>query len=57
MDNFTTWPEAYPIPNQEAITLAEALVQNMSFGVSFMIHYDQGRTEVFQEVCQLLGIK
>ena len=29
----------------------------LSFGVSFMIHYDQGRTEVFQEVCQLLGIK
>ena len=39
VDYFTKWPEAYPIPNQEAITVA---------------YFE---SEVFQEVCQLLGIK
>ncbi|GFS55046.1 retrovirus-related Pol polyprotein from transposon 412 [Trichonephila clavipes] len=28
MDYFTKWPEAYPIPNQEASTVAEVLVQH-----------------------------
>ncbi|GFV07368.1 retrovirus-related Pol polyprotein from transposon 412 [Trichonephila clavipes] len=28
MDYFTKWPEAYPIPDQEASTVAEALVQH-----------------------------
>ncbi|GFT30849.1 retrovirus-related Pol polyprotein from transposon 412 [Trichonephila clavipes] len=28
MDYFTKWPEAYPIPDQEASTVAEVLVQH-----------------------------
>jgi hypothetical protein len=28
MDYFTKWPEVYPIPNQEALTIAETLVTN-----------------------------
>ncbi|GFW02532.1 retrovirus-related Pol polyprotein from transposon 412 [Trichonephila clavipes] len=28
MDYFTKWPEAYPIPNQEASTVAEVIVQH-----------------------------
>ena len=27
MDYFTKWPEIYPIPNQEAMTVAEVLVK------------------------------
>lgn len=26
-DDFTRWPEAYPLPDQEARTVAEALVK------------------------------
>jgi hypothetical protein len=28
MDYFTKWPEAYAIPDQEALTVADALVTN-----------------------------
>ena len=27
MDYFTKWPEIYPIPNQEAMTVAEVLMK------------------------------
>jgi hypothetical protein len=35
MDYFTKWPEVYAIPNQEASTVAEALVTNFfcRFGI------------------------
>ena len=57
----TKWVEAYPLPNQEAVTVAEALVKNFVclFGVPLIIHSDQGRNFeclVFSEMCQLLGI-
>ena len=60
-DYFTKWVEAYPIPNQEAITVAEALVNGFvsRFGVPLIIHSDQGRnfeSLVFSEMCKLLGI-
>ena len=60
-DYFTKWVEAYPLPNQEAKTVAEALVNNFvcRFGVPLIIHSDQGRnfeSRVFSEMCQLLGI-
>ena len=58
-DYFTRWPEAYPIPNQEATTVARCLVDEFfsRFGVPFEIHSDQGRnfeSRVFQEMCKLL---
>ncbi|KAF8778855.1 Protein NYNRIN like protein [Argiope bruennichi] len=45
MDYFTKWPEAYPIPDQEAPTIAEILVQNWisRYGVPLQLHSDQGR--------------
>ncbi|KAF8791291.1 Transposon Ty3-G Gag-Pol polyprotein like [Argiope bruennichi] len=45
MDYFTKWHEAYPIPDQEAPTVAEILVQNWisRYGVPPQLHFDQGR--------------
>lgn len=62
MDYFTKWPEVYPIPNQEAETIAKVLVEEFvcRFGVPLQIHSDQGRnfcSNVFAEMCTLLGIK
>lgn len=30
MDNFPKWPEVVPIPNQDASTIAEALLENIT---------------------------
>lgn len=62
MDYFSKWPEVYPIPNQEATTVADQLVNDWisRFGVPLELHTDQGRnfeSNVFQEVCKLLGIR
>ena len=45
MDYFTKWPEVYAIPNQEASTVADALVTHFfcRFGVPIELHSDQGR--------------
>ncbi|CAF4895233.1 unnamed protein product [Pieris macdunnoughi] len=61
MDYFTKWPEVFAIPNQEAVTVAEILVNDVfsRFGVPLEIHSDQGRnfeSLLFQEVCRLMGI-
>jgi len=61
-DYFTKWVEAYPLPNQEAPTVAEVLVKEYvcRFGVPLLLHSDQGRnfeSAVFQGMCQLLGIQ
>ncbi|GFX34452.1 retrovirus-related Pol polyprotein from transposon 412 [Trichonephila clavipes] len=61
MDYFTKWPEVYPIPDQEAPTVAEAVVQHWisRYGVPLQLHSDQGRTfvsAVLKGVCELLGI-
>ena len=61
-DYFTKWVEAYPMPNQEATTVAELLVREFvcRFGVPLLIHSDQGRnfeSQLFSEMCRLLGIK
>lgn len=60
MDYFTKWPEVFAIPNQEATTVADKLVQEVfcRFGVPLEIHSDQGRnfeSQVFQETCRLMG--
>ena len=62
MDYFTKWPEAYALPNHEATTVAEVLVDQFfsRFGVPGELHSDQGRefeSEVFQECCKLLGTR
>ena len=44
-DYFTKWTEAYPIPNQEATTVASKLVDEFFFRFSppEQLHSDQGR--------------
>ena len=44
-DYFTKWMEAYPIPNQEAITVAKKLVDEMfcRFFLPDQLHSDQGK--------------
>ena len=60
-DYFTRWTEAYPLPNQEATTVAKKLVDQFFFRFSppEQLHSDQGRnfeSEVITEVCKLLGV-
>lgn len=60
-DYFTKWTEAYAMPNQEATTVAEKLVDEFvcRFGVPLQLHTDQGRnfeSKVMTEVCKLLRI-
>jgi hypothetical protein len=45
MEYFNKWPEAYSLPNQEASTVAEALVTKLCcrFGIQWELHSDQGR--------------
>jgi len=61
MDYFTKWPEVYAIPNQEASTVADALVTHFfcRFGVPIELHSDQGRdfeSRLMQEVLERLGV-
>ena len=61
-DYFTRWMEAYPIPNQEAITVANKLVDEMfcRFSPPEQLHSDQGRqfeSQVVREICKLLKIE
>ena len=44
-DHLTRWSEAYPIPDQEARTVAEVFVTQFvaRYGTPLMIHTDQGR--------------
>jgi hypothetical protein len=61
MDYFTKWPEVVALPNQEAITVATALVNNFfcRFGAPLELHSDQGRnfeSAVMAEVCKLFGV-
>lgn len=60
MDYFTKWPEAYSLPDQEAETIVDALLDGMfsRFGVPDTIHTDQGRnfeSRLFAAMCKQLG--
>ena len=60
-DYFTKWMEAYPIPNQEATTIASKLVNEFicRFSVPRQLHSDQGaqfESKVITEICKLLHI-
>ena len=62
MDYFSKWPEVHPMPNQEAITVADILVTEVvsRFGVPVSIHSDQGRnfeSLLIAEMCSLLGVE
>ena len=61
-DYFTKWVKAVAIPDQTAVTVASALVEEVvcTFGSPTYVHSDQGRQfegTVYQEMCKLLGIK
>ena len=61
-DHFTKWITSVPIPNQETITVANAVIEHVIsvFGVPKEIYTDQGRnfeSKLFQELCDLLGIQ
>ena len=60
-DYFTRWMEAYPLPNQEATTVATKLVDELfcRFSLPEQLHSDQGRqfeSDVIKEICKLLQI-
>lgn len=62
MDYFTKCPEAYTIPDQEANTVADALVEGMftRFWAAEVIHSDQGRnfeSGVFSAMCDHRGMQ
>eukprot|EP00731_Ephydatia_muelleri_P032451 Em0023g958a len=61
-DCFTKWVEVYGISNQEALTVAVKLVDEMfcRFSPPEQIYSDQGRqfeSELIKEICKLLQIK
>jgi cleavage and polyadenylation specificity factor subunit 1 len=61
VDRFTRWPEAYPMSNILASTIAKTLVENYlpRFGCPAVITTDQGsqfQSKLFQELTKLLGI-
>ena len=60
-DYFTRWTEAYPIPNQEATTVARRFIVEFvcRYGAPLQILTDQGaqfQSQLFAEMCQLLNI-
>ncbi|GBN05205.1 hypothetical protein AVEN_143034-1 [Araneus ventricosus] len=61
MDYFTKWPEAIPIPDQEASTVAEELVRAWisRYRVPMILLSDKGtnfNSALFTALCRLLGI-
>ena len=60
-DYFTKYVEIFPLPNQEATSVATVLVRDFfsRYGVPHFLHSDQGtqfESKLFQEICDLLGI-
>ena len=61
-DYFTKWCEAYPLPNMEAVTVANVLTNEMFFRFSppEWLHSDQGRQFdgcLIKEICRILQIR
>ena len=61
-DYYTKWVECFAIPDQEAKTIAQRLVDEFfcRFAIPDQIHSDQGRqfeSSVMTEVCKLLQIE
>lgn len=61
-DYFSKWTEAVPLRDQEAATVASALIDRFIsvFGVPKEIHSDQGthfESGLFKEICELLNME
>ena len=63
-DYFTKWIEVYAVPNDESITVADKLVNEMfcrfATPTPVSLHSDQGRqfeTELIAHICRLLHIR
>ena len=61
-DYFTKWVETYAIPNQEAVTVAKKLTEQMfcRFSPPDQLHSDQGcqfESKLLQEICKIFHIK
>ena len=61
-DYFTRYTEAYPLPNQEATTVANVLVNEffLRYSPPERLHSDQGRnfeSAIITETCRLLGVE
>ena len=61
-DYFTKWPEAFPLPDQSATTVARVLINEIfsRFGMPYILHSDQGTnfdSTVIKEICIILEIK
>ena len=60
--NFFLMPTVYAMPNQDALTVAEKLVNNcfLRFSPPEKLHSDQGRQQfestLLQDICRILGI-
>ena len=59
---FTRWPEAFPVPDQHATTVARILVDGIvsRHGVPLKLHSDQGRSfenQVIRELYKMLNIQ
>ena len=62
VDRFTRWPEAIPVTDIEAATVARAFISVWiaRFGVPAKITTDQGRqfeSKLFEELSQIMGMK
>ena len=62
VDYFTRWPEAYPLPDITARTVAHAFVNGWvsRFGAPDRIHSDQGaqfESALFAQLCSLLQVR
>ncbi|KAL3871559.1 hypothetical protein ACJMK2_039717 [Sinanodonta woodiana] len=60
-DCFTKWTEAIPLPDQEALTVTKAFVNEFvcRFGTPLQLHSDQGRcfeSKIFRGMCDCLSI-
>jgi transposase InsO family protein len=61
IDQFTKWLEIVPIPNQNSITIAKAMVDNFisKYGCPSELHSDQGKNVdgvLVRKLCDLLQI-
>jgi len=60
-DYFTRWADSYGIPNQEAVTVANILVNKFfcQFGLPEQLHSDMGsqfESKIIQELCKIFSI-